>query len=92
MDGVVIKSKYDGGFGNVIDIDHKNGFVSRYGHLSKRKVRVGDIVKKGDTIALSGNTGRTTGPHLHFQIWYNGILIDPYFLYPSYLYMGFDNL
>jgi murein DD-endopeptidase MepM/ murein hydrolase activator NlpD len=64
-------------YGNMIDVDHDNGLTSRYAHLSKRLVKAGDVVMKGQLIALSGNTGRTTGPHLHFEVREKGIPLNP---------------
>jgi len=64
-------------YGNVVDVDHDNGLTSRYAHLSKRLVKVGDVVMKGQPIALVGNTGRTTGPHLHFEVREKGIPLNP---------------
>lgn len=63
--------------GNWIVIDHGNGYVSKYMHNSQLKVSVGDKVEKGQVIALSGNTGHSTGPHLHFQLEYEGSAVDP---------------
>ncbi len=65
------------GYGNCIVIDHGFGFVSRYAHLSGFKVKEGDEVKKGDLIGLVGNSGRSTGPHLHYEIEKEGEKIDP---------------
>ena len=71
-DGVVILAKgngaYNGGYGNYIVIDHPNGTQTLYAHLSKVSVAVGDTVAKGEIIGKSGNTGRSTGPHLHFEV------------------------
>lgn len=68
-DGKIIESGYNsGGFGNVVMIDHGNGLVSIYGHLSKINVPEGVNVKRGDLIGLSGSTGTSSGPHLHYQI------------------------
>jgi murein DD-endopeptidase MepM/ murein hydrolase activator NlpD len=64
-------------YGNVVDVDHDNGLTSRYAHLSKRLVKAGDVVMKGQLIALVGNTGRTTGPHLHFEVREKGIPLNP---------------
>jgi murein DD-endopeptidase MepM/ murein hydrolase activator NlpD len=75
--GVVSYSGTMPEYGNVVDIDHDNGLTSRYAHLSKRLVKVGDVVMKGQPIALSGSTGRTTGPHLHFEVRDKGIPINP---------------
>lgn len=76
-DGKVIIAMDSETAGNYIVIDHGNGYISKYMHNSVLKVSVGDIVKKGQEIALSGNTGISTGPHLHFQIEYNGKPVDP---------------
>jgi len=64
-------------WGNVIFIEHRDGIVSKYGHLSEIKVRRGDKVGRGDLIALIGMSGRTTGPHLHYQIEINNKAADP---------------
>jgi murein DD-endopeptidase MepM/ murein hydrolase activator NlpD len=63
--------------GNVIEINHGHGFVTRYAHLEAFKKKKGDRVKRGETIALMGNTGRSTGPHVHYQIRLNGIPVNP---------------
>jgi murein DD-endopeptidase MepM/ murein hydrolase activator NlpD len=73
----VRKSKYWGTFGNYIEIDHGNGYVTAYGHLSKRDVRKGDKVFRGQKIGESGNTGRSTAPHLHYEIQYQNKAVDP---------------
>lgn len=76
--GKVVGAGFDpGGGGNVVTIDHGGGFVSKYMHLSKIDVKVGDTVKQGDEIAESGNTGRSTGPHLHFQLEKDGNPVNP---------------
>jgi murein DD-endopeptidase MepM/ murein hydrolase activator NlpD len=75
--GVVIHAGTAGGYGNMVEIDHGNGITTRYGHLSKVLVKEGDIVDAGDLIALSGSTGRSTGPHLHYEVRRNGSAIDP---------------
>ena len=64
-------------YGNIVDIDHDNGLTSRYAHLSKILVKVGDVVMKGQKVALVGSTGRTTGPHLHFEVREKGIPLNP---------------
>ena len=65
------------GYGNLVEINHSNGYVTRYGHNEKIEVKVGDAVKKGDTIARMGSTGRSTGPHVHFEVIKNGRTVDP---------------
>ncbi len=74
--GKVLVSRHDHYAGNYITIKHGNGVLSRYMHLKKSKVKRGDYVAAGDIIALSGNTGRTTGPHLHVELIEKGIPID----------------
>jgi len=66
-----------GGYGNYIDINHGNGWVTRYAHLSQFKVNSGDYVQQGQLIGIMGSTGRSTGPHLHFEIRYNGTPLNP---------------
>lgn len=75
--GKVSKAGWGSGYGNVIYIDHEDGRQTRYGHLSKILVSVGDKVKQGDKIALSGNTGVSTGPHIHFEILIDGTQVNP---------------
>lgn len=75
--GAVIFSGAMGGYGNVVKIDHGNGYVSLYAHLSQSISRVGQTVQKGDIIAFSGNSGTSSGPHLHLGIYKNGIAINP---------------
>ena len=70
--GRVVQSGPHGGYGNLVSIEHGDGSLSMYGHNSELEVRVGDQVAAGQTIALSGSTGRSTGPHLHFELWKNG--------------------
>ena len=64
-------------YGNMVDVDHDNGLTSRYAHLSKSMVKVGDVVMKGQLIALVGATGRVTGPHLHFEVREKGVPLNP---------------
>ena len=78
--GKVRVSRYWGAFGNLIVIRHENGIETFYAHLSKRNVEVGDWVNAGDVIGLGGSTGRSTGPHLHFETRYNGFAFDPQWL------------
>lgn len=75
--GTVTTAGLTGGYGNMVEIDHGNGVATRYAHLSAVLVRVGDHVKAGEVIAKSGNTGRSTGPHLHYEIRLNGEAVDP---------------
>ena len=74
---VLVAGPSSGGYGNQIEIDHGYGFVSKFAHLSEIKVSVGQKVKRGDIIALTGNTGLSSGPHLHYEIIKNGTKIDP---------------
>lgn len=76
--GVVEFAGWDhGGYGNLVKINHNNGYVSYYAHCNSLNVKEGQTVKKGDIIATLGNTGRSTGPHLHFEIRKNGKPVDP---------------
>ena len=76
-DGVVIVEGREYGYGNLVEIDHGYGLVTRYGHNSKHLVKVGDRVKRGQVITLVGNTGRSTGPHLHYEVLLNGVPVNP---------------
>jgi len=71
-DGIVKRAYYVGGFGNHIKIQHSSGYTTLFAHLSKIKVKYGQQVKRGDIIGLTGNTGRSTAPHLHYEIHHNG--------------------
>lgn len=75
--GTVVKAGWGSGYGYVVYINHEDGRQTRYGHLSKVLVSAGQTVKQGDRIALSGNTGVSTGPHLHFEILINGTQVNP---------------
>jgi len=76
-DGVVTWSSERYGFGNLVEINHGNGYATRYAHNSANLVAVGDEVQKGQTVALMGNTGRATGPNLHFEVLKNGQRVNP---------------
>lgn len=76
-DGIVKRAYYVGGFGNHIKIDHGSGYSTIFAHLSKFKVKYGQKVKRGDLIGLTGNTGRSTAPHLHYEIHYYGTPQNP---------------
>lgn len=77
FDGVVRISKYNRSYGNLIVIRHNNGLETYYAHLSRRDVMPGDIVKAGDIVGLCGNTGRSYGSHLHYEIRYQGNAMNP---------------
>ncbi|WMY95992.1 MAG: murein DD-endopeptidase MepM [Arsenophonus sp.] len=76
-DGEIIVAKYAGAAGNFIAIRHGHQYVTRYMHLGKLLVKPGQKIKKGECIGLSGNTGRTTGPHLHYELWFNKRAVNP---------------
>jgi len=76
-DGTVVFAGLEGGYGNVVVIDHGYGIKSRFGHLASIKVKPGERVRRGDLIAAMGNTGRSTGPHLHYEVRVNGIAQNP---------------
>lgn len=75
--GVVTYSGWGDGYGRYIEIDHGNGLVTRYGHMSANYVNVGDTVAANQQIGASGNTGRSTGPHLHYEVRQNGQAVNP---------------
>ena len=75
--GIVVKAEKNGSFGLYVEIDHGNGFISKYGHLSKIKVQKGDKVSDNQIIGLMGSTGRSVSTHLHYEIWFNDKPIDP---------------
>lgn len=76
-DGIVKTSRYYGSFGNYIEIDHGNGYITCYGHLHKRNVKKGQKVERGQLIGQVGNTGRSTASHLHYEIKYKNKTLDP---------------
>ncbi|WP_251600447.1 M23 family metallopeptidase [Pseudoalteromonas sp. NCCP-2140] len=76
-DGTVLRAGRNGGYGNFIELKHKNGFVTRFGHLNKIKVKKGQTVTKDDVIGLMGSTGRSTSTHLHYEVLVNGKHVNP---------------
>ncbi len=75
--GKVVSSGWKGGYGRMVEIDHGNGLSTRYGHLSEINVKVGDVIKIGQVIGAVGSTGRSTGPHLHYETRIDGDAVDP---------------
>lgn len=78
--GRVVESAARGGYGNLVTIEHAGGMVSLYGHNAQLEVKIGDRVEAGQTVALSGSTGRSTGPHLHFELWKDGVNVTQTYL------------
>jgi murein DD-endopeptidase MepM/ murein hydrolase activator NlpD len=76
-DGLVLRAEYDSAYGNFIEIAHADQFVSKYAHASKVHVKAGQRIQRGQLIAEVGNTGRSTGPHLHYEISHQGKMINP---------------
>ena len=76
-DGIVIVSGWVGGNGNIVVVEHGHDFSTAYAHNTQNLVKVGQRVKRGDTIAVSGATGNATGPHLHYEVWKRGVPTDP---------------
>ncbi len=75
--GVVTWAGDRSGYGEMVEVNHGNGFSTRYGHCKKTLVKVGDVIKKGQVIALMGSSGRSTGPHVHFEVFKHGRAVDP---------------
>lgn len=75
--GIVIAAELHPAYGNVVDIDHGNGLITRYAHAARLLVKVGELVKRGQRIAEVGSTGHSTGPHLHFEVRENGVAKNP---------------
>ena len=75
--GIVTKAGWNGGYGRMVEVDHGNGFATRYGHLSEIDVAVGQKLAAGDIVGKTGSSGRSTGPHLHYEVRHNGEAIDP---------------
>lgn len=76
-DGVVTAAGWNGGYGNMVDVDHGGGIVTRYGHASAVAVTIGQQVRRGEVIAYVGSTGRSTGPHVHYEVRVNGAPVNP---------------
>ena len=85
-DAVVVSSKWETGYGNTVELDHGYGYRTRYTHLHSSKVRVGQKVVRGEHIADSGNSGKSTGPHLHYEVVYKGRKVNPI----NYYFMDLD--
>ena len=75
--GTVQSAGWQQGYGNCVQINHGYGYLTLYGHMSSIKVRIGQIVKRGDVIGLVGSTGKSTGPHLHYEVHYKGQIMNP---------------
>ena len=75
--GVVTWSGVYQSYGNMVEVDHGQGLVTRYAHNQENTVKVGDLVRQGDVIATIGSTGRSTGPHLHLEVYKHGRPVDP---------------
>ena len=92
-DGLVTVAKYSGGYGNVIFVNHGYGFETRYAHLSRIKVTEGQKVTRGELIGLVGNTGVSTGPHLHYEVLYKDKWINPiHFMYRDLPQAAFNQI
>lgn len=76
-DGVVSFAGVRSGYGNTVEIDHGNGYVTRYAHNSRLTHQVGDLVRAGQEIAKAGSSGRSTGAHVHFEVWQDGVVVNP---------------
>lgn len=77
-DGEVVRAMRWGNYGKVVDVDHGHGFVTRYAHLSRIEVAEGDAIRRGDLLGLVGSTGRSTGPHLHYEVFQDGRRVNPW--------------
>jgi murein DD-endopeptidase MepM/ murein hydrolase activator NlpD len=75
--GVVVNVQHHPAYGQMIELDHGNGLITRYAHTSKILVKQNDLVRRGQPIALVGTTGRSTGPHLHFEVLVDGVPQNP---------------
>ncbi|MEP6924100.1 MAG: M23 family metallopeptidase [Pyrinomonadaceae bacterium] len=81
--GVVLKTGWTGGYGNMIEIDHGKGLTTRYGHLSQIDVEAGEEIERGQEIGKVGSTGRSTGPHLHYEVRIDGEAVSPHSFLPA---------
>jgi murein DD-endopeptidase MepM/ murein hydrolase activator NlpD len=75
--GVVLQAEFSGAYGNMVDIQHAEGFVTRYAHLQAIQVQAGQAIEAQQTVGTLGNTGRSTGPHLHYEVIFNGRALHP---------------
>ena len=75
--GVVVHAGERSGYGKMVEINHGGGYATRYGHHNELTVKAGDIVRKGEVVGLMGSSGRSTGPHVHFEVFKNGRVVDP---------------
>jgi murein DD-endopeptidase MepM/ murein hydrolase activator NlpD len=75
--GTVTAAGWSGGYGKMVEVDHGNGFATRYGHMSEIDVKIGQPVKAGQSLGKVGTTGRSTGPHLHYETRIDGEAVDP---------------
>ncbi len=75
--GKVVSAGWNGGYGKMVEVDHGNGFSTRYGHMSEISVSVGQTVRIGQTLGKIGSTGRSTGPHLHYETRVDDKAVDP---------------
>ena len=82
-DGLVTRSGWEDTYGNIVEVTHAEGFMTRYAHISKRLVTEGQRVKRGQHIADVGSTGRSTGPHLHYEVFRHGHVMNPVQVLPT---------
>ena len=75
--GRVVRSEPSGAYGQLVEIEHASHYITRYAHLDRRDVAVGDVVQRGQAVGMLGNTGRSTGPHLHYEILYKNQAVNP---------------
>ena len=75
--GLVSRAEYMGAYGNMVDVLHANGFTTRYAHMQSIEVKLGDVLVRQQKVGTLGNTGRSTGPHLYYEVIYNGVAMHP---------------